>query len=163
MKTTRTLLLISIALIALLLFRTCNQDDCNIEYEDPIGVFNDSIANQKEELYKLHAFNQINEILANNNTPVQYNREVCFELENLENYIHYVKTKSEELGYENLGLRVYQGAIEVNDSIVTTMFFSPTHRETPENITPNENSMGVDNANYGTSGHPPKEFQLTSI
>ena len=160
MKTTRTLLLISIILLTLLLFSTCKEKDCNIDYEDPIGTFNDSIANQKEELYKLHAFNQINEILANNNTPVQYNREVWFDLENLENYIHYVKTKSEELEYENLGLRIYLGAVEEDGIIKTTMFFSPTNREAIRApVGNNRNSTGVNNLNYGTSGEPADEFE----
>ena len=106
------------------------------------------------------------------------NREVWFDLDNLKEYICYVEQKSDSLGYDHLGLRVYFGAKIESDGIPrSTAFFWPTHRFEPEmmNIDPdiededtdetintdsedNENSYGIKGMNYGGSGKPPKTF-----
>lgn len=106
------------------------------------------------------------------------NRGVWFDLENLKEYICYVENRSETLGYENLGLRVYFGATTDSDSVPrSTVFFWPTHRFEPQmmntegtegkedtdetinaNSSENENSYNIKGLNYGTSGRPPKIF-----
>ncbi|WP_452222750.1 hypothetical protein [Lacinutrix chionoecetis] len=174
---TKSLLIIAIAL-AILLFQECETNNtCDCNYEDPIGTLTQPEADVKEETFKdkelvknnvlLHVLNNdldnpdviiqlenLKQQLAASNIPVgAENREVWFDLENLENYINYVKTESLELGYENLGLRVYFAAKET-DSISTTVFFTPTYKEGTRGAEDNKNTPGLKRLNYGNSGDP---------
>ncbi|AUC83146.1 hypothetical protein [Lacinutrix sp. Bg11-31] len=179
----KSLFIICIAL-AVLLFKECEANknsDCN--YEDPTGLITQVEAELKEETFKKKEMlknNVLLQVLNNDldnqdaimqleirkqqlaaaNIPVGgENREVWFDLENLENYINYVKTKSTELGYENLGLRVYFAAKE-DGNVKTTVFFAPTYREGVRGAEDDQNTVGIDRLNFGNSGMP--AFEHTS-
>ena len=174
----KSLLVICIAL-AVLLFKECEANkNNNCSYEEPTGLITQVEAELKEETFKNKEMlknNVLLQVLNNDldnqdaimqleirkqqlaaaNIPVgSENREVWFDLENLENYINYVKTESTELGYENLGIRVYFAAKE-DGNVKTTVFFTPTYREgTRAAVQDNSNTPGIDRLNYGSSGMP---------
>ena len=151
----------AMTLVLLLSLNSCGHD-IGQKYEKPTGLIDAKVANAKEELYKAAAYNKIKEVLLQSKVPVEYNRDVWFDLDNLENYIHYVREESEKLGYEDLGLRVYLGAVEEDGLVKTTMFFSPTHATNSDQTrssgsrsgSSNFNTPGMDCLNYGTAGEP---------
>lgn len=165
MKITKTVLPL-LALFLLLSFYSCNKI-VEQKYDKPTGLIDAKVANGKEELYKSAAYNKIKEVLLQSKIPVEYNRDVWFDLDNLENYIHYVREESEKLGYDDLGLRVYLGAVKEDGIVKTTMFFSPTHASSSDQTrsalsrsgSSNSNTSGVQCLNYGTAGEP-DEFML---
>lgn len=99
-------------------------------------------------------------------------REFWWSLEEIEEYIDYVKSEAKDKGYNNLGLRFYLGHYgkktkEHDDQM--TMFIAPTGSK--EKLTPikgktvgaalaktDENIMDIDAYNRGTAGQPPKEY-----
>jgi len=161
MKTTTSkLLFISSIILALLLFRECSSKDCSA-FEEPKGLISDATANSLEEGYKLKENIKNEIILGAGGTVIQDNREVWFELEEIENYIKYVKNSSDSLGYENLGLRVYFGAKEVDGVIKNTAFFVPTYSgnldgededPTDDDLTANPRAPGINSLNMGDPG-----------
>lgn len=159
MKITK-MVLPTMALLLVFSFNACSKI-VEQKYEKPTGLISTEVANKKEELYKAAAYNKIKEILKESKTPVKYNREIWFDLDELENYIHYVREESEKNGYSNLGLRVYLGAVQEKEKIETTMFFSPTHAaETVRSaVSRNQNSSGIQCLNYGTAGEEPEELR----
>lgn len=174
----KSLLIICVAL-SVFLFKQCEENEnCNCNYEDPTGTITQAEAELKEETFKtkeqlknnvlLQVLNNdlenpeviaqlelLKQQLAAGNIPVgAENREVWFDLENLENYINYVKTESTALGYENLGLRVYFAAKE-DDKVKTTVFFTPTYRDGIRAAQEdNKNTSGIKRLNFGNSGDP---------
>ena len=100
-------------------------------------------------------------------------REFWWSLEELDEYIHYVKKEAEEKGYKNLGLRFYLGKYDKdqNKHEDVTMFIAPTGINTKEPLAPikgqvvGAKSVDVDNNIYGVAafngGHsrkPPKDY-----
>ena len=128
--TTKSLLLI-ILILLFFVFKGCNPNqNCN-DYEIPQGLITDSIADIYEEAYKLKESQKNEIILGAGYTPIDDYREVWFKLDEVENYIKYVKQNADSLGLENLGLRVYFGAKEDSNGVIkNTAFFVPTHDET---------------------------------
>ena len=124
-------LVILILILLFLAFKGCNPKQNSNNYQIPQGLITDSIANIYEEAYKQKELEKNEIILGADHTPIDDYREVWFELEEVENYIKYVKHNADSLGLENLGLRVYFGAKEDgNGTIKNTAFFVPTHDET---------------------------------
>lgn len=155
--TSKSLLLI-ILILAFFLFKGCdNNQNCNCDYDIPQGLISDNTANAYEEAYKLKEM-QKNEIIAGAGYPtINDNREVWFKLDEIENYIKYVKENADSLGLENLGLRVYFGAKEDTNGIIkNTAFFVPTHDETTrspqDSISARINTPGIKKLNMGDPG-----------
>ncbi|MFM9988827.1 hypothetical protein [Flavobacterium sp.] len=102
---------------------------------------------------------------------------IWYSIEELENYIHYIKTEGENKGIQVNGIRFYLG-VYPNDTVtyheksgLTTIFLSPTKRrattdkpnsqntnkvalktETEENVDATE----IQPLNFGGMGNPPK-------
>lgn len=99
---------------------------------------------------------------------------VWFSVEELENYIHYIKTKGEKTGFEVKGIRFYFGVYPeerkyAEKAGLMTLFLTATGKKIKTNTT---NAVGIqtfaliredDNAdistiepmNYGSIGRPP--------
>lgn len=162
---TSTTLLIIVLILSFLLFKECNNKDCNMDYKEPSGLITPEKANILEETYKSNQFTILNEYLNVNGDAAEDNREVWFELDEIKNYIHYVEEKSKNIeGIDDsgtLGLRIYFGAKkmalkrDVRDNIIrSTLFFVPTYREGERSTESNKNITGINPLNYGSSGDP---------
>lgn len=87
-------------------------------------------------------------------------REFWWPLEEIEEYIAYVKDEAAKKGYKNLGLRFYLGKYE-GKKRQTTLFIAPTRkgeekkRGFGEN---NENCYDIPPFNGGFGGIPPKNY-----
>lgn len=172
-----------ILLSAGLLFAgSCHNDDnsnntgtstCTIEADCsmPDGIITRQQADEMEELYKANQYQYINNEIA----PYMDNREVVFSLKELKSYIRYVESLVPAEEVEDLGLRVYLGAKNVDEGGVmvpkTTVFFSPTttgdleddngEKGSTARFDP-DNQVNIEEAsilNYGTSGSVPVEFR----
>lgn len=91
----------------------------------------------------------------------QDTREFYFSLEELQDYIKYVKEESEKKGAVNPGIRIYfgaypQGKFNRNKSY-STVFLAPTH-EVTNSPTSIENNYEIDPYNGSSGGIPPKEY-----
>ena len=97
---------------------------------------------------------------------------VWYSIEELENYINYVKTKGVENGIEVNGIRFYIG-VYPEDGVkykekagLTTIFLSPTKKKTSSileksldvnsSIEINVDVTEIEPLNYGGIGHPPR-------
>ncbi|PCH77604.1 MAG: hypothetical protein COB98_02925 [Flavobacteriaceae bacterium] len=139
----------------------------------PTGLINKKTAIQYEKNYVDHQYKYINQYVNKNlgkNSTEKFkdHREVFFTLENLENYLAYVKKASKEKGYQGLGIRIYFGAKKGADSLYkSTVFLSPTHQSSVNKPSKNAiknsfytakerpiNSTDIDALNYGSSGEP---------
>ncbi|MDC7995422.1 hypothetical protein [Altibacter sp. HG106] len=92
---------------------------------------------------------QIENALGNQDT-----REVMWSLEELQEYLEYIKEESDKAGIKNPGVRVYFGAYDNNDNDRATVFFAPT--KGPENN--DENNYDIAPFNVGNSGWPPYSY-----
>ncbi len=136
---------------------SCN--NCNHNYQTPQGLITSDIANSYEEAYKSNQYEAINAFLSNDGVERTDNRDIWFSMEEMENYIHYVKQKSDSLGLEKLGLRVYFGSKPDSHGITkSTVFFAPTHKVITRGHAPNINSNGISPLNYGNAGMPPNDY-----
>ncbi|WP_290698576.1 hypothetical protein [Lacinutrix sp.] len=112
----KSLLIICVAL-AVLLFKECEANKECQAYDEPTGLIEQSVAEQYHLAYKIE--------VETGNINVDDNHEVWFKLDELENYIKYVKKNAEDEGLTDLGMRVYLGSLN-NE---TNVFFAPTHSE----------------------------------
>ena len=105
-------------------------------------------------------------------------REFWWSLEELEDYIKYVKKKAKKKGYKNLGLRFYLGKygkdVHVHEDGEEhedmTLFIAPTGVHSTKTLTPikravgakaaaeDENIKDMDAYNGGHSRKPPKDY-----
>lgn len=92
-------------------------------------------------------------------------REFWYSIAELEEYIKYVKKKSEEQGITNPGLRIYLGSYpsRAQKKGLTTIFITPTlPDEGMKSLNENEenhiNNYSIDPMNDSNSGWPPKEY-----
>ena len=151
-----------IALVAIFTLASCNFSSKK-EFKKPNGLITNEQANKMEETYKANQHKAINSFLSQNGVDVIDNREVWFSLEELENYIEYVKQESKKQELEDLGIRVYFGAKKnERNEVKSTIFFFPTHNNSnsaTRAAAANSNSYGIQGLNYGSSGDPVDEFQ----
>lgn len=130
--------------------------------------------NQPKQLITKEFAKQLNEgyIKERANLKAKVNDEedanaVWFSLEELENYINYIKVEGESKGIEVTGVRFYLGVYpediqEKEKAGKTTIFLTPTKKNnvggamllatTDENVDATE----IEPMNYGTMGNPPK-------
>jgi len=79
-------------------------------------------------------------------------RDFVWSVEELEEYLAYVKRKSISQGIENPGIRVSLAAYK--DSNNATLFFSPTIGT----LSNSENNYKIESFNKGNGGWPPNDF-----
>lgn len=84
----------------------------------------------------------------------QDTREVMWSVEELEEYLDYVKTESKKAGYSKPGIRVYFGAHNENNNDRATVFFAPT--KTSDKGA--DNNYDIEAFNFGTGGWPPQQY-----
>ncbi|WP_289021360.1 hypothetical protein [uncultured Salegentibacter sp.] len=91
-------------------------------------------------------------------------REFWYSLDELQEYLDYVREKSKEQGVEKPGIRFYLGAYPKTKEkkSYTTMFLSPTKEaqgdteSTEEDTDPNNYEIEPMNITHG--GYPPKDY-----
>ncbi|SDX60250.1 hypothetical protein SAMN05444411_10726 [Lutibacter oricola] len=148
-----------VALVAIITLTSCNCSSKK-EFKKPNGLITNKQADKLEEAYKANQHKAINNFLSQNGINVIDNREVWFSLEELENYIEYVKQESKKQNLEDLGIRVYFGAkMNEKKEMKSTIFFYPTHNSATRAAAENFNSYGIQGLNYGSSGDPVDEFR----
>lgn len=96
-----------------------------------------------------------------------------YSLEELENYINYIKKEGKAKGYKVDGIRFYLGAYPNDNSAegnMTTIFLTPTGKRTEvqkgsvinlpvtsmQQVETNPDIEEISPLNYGGMGHPPK-------
>lgn len=90
--------------------------------------------------------------------------EFWYSVTELEEYIKYVKEKSEEQGINNPGLRIYLGAYpsQGRKKGLSTIFIAPTKDEAEiaddESQTYRLNNYSIDPMNDSQQGWPPTEY-----
>ncbi|HSP12158.1 MAG TPA: hypothetical protein VLO29_06505, partial [Salegentibacter sp.] len=92
-------------------------------------------------------------------------REFWYSLEELQEYLDYVREKSREQGVEKPGIRIYLGAYPQSNEkkSYSTIFFAPTKEKSK--ATDEEKSEDVDENNYeiepfndSQGGWPPRSY-----
>lgn len=116
----------------------------------PNGLIDKDTAQAMEKLYVENQYAVINKNNAAHGDNEPDSRETIFALDEIENYVAYVKQLSEEQGLKDLGIRVYQGAKEEGGKIFTTVFLAPTNG--------GNNSMDILCLDLGTYGRPPTNY-----
>ncbi|MEL0643696.1 hypothetical protein V6251_04830 [Olleya sp. Ti.3.14] len=169
--TSKSLLIICLVL-GFLLFQECQKN--NDSYKEPIGLISLKKAEMYEKNYLENQYKFINEKLnqplvdtiegvdMQDNKYIKDSRAIRFSLEELENYIKYVKAYTDkEYAKDEISLRVYFGAKNVKfekdkDSVMrSTLFFIPTVKEVTRNTeAPHQNINQLNPLNYGSAGDP---------
>ena len=162
--TSKSLLIICLVL-GFLLFQECQKN--NDSYKEPTGLISLKKAEMYEKNYLENQYKFINEKL---NQPlvdtiegvdmqdsdyIKDSRAIRFSLEELENYIKYVKAYTDkEYAKDEISLRVYFG--KDKDSVMrSTLFFIPTVKEVTRNTeAPHQNINQLNPLNYGSAGDP---------
>lgn len=91
-------------------------------------------------------------------------REFWYSLEELQEYLDYVKEKSKEQGIEKPGIRIYLGAYpkSENGKSLSTVFLAPTKEnksiEKTEEEDSDENNYEIEPMNFSHGGWPPMEY-----
>jgi len=83
---------------------------------------------------------------------------VTFSIDQLEEYLAYIKTESAKQGIPKPGIRVYfaayNGGTEAEVAGSTTVFFCPTENDGGNSA----NNYGIDPMNKGGNGWPPNAY-----
>lgn len=116
----------------------------------PKGLIDKTTAETMEKLYVENQYAVINRYNLSRGDHEPDSRETIFSLDELENYIAYVKENSGVLGLKDLGIRVYQGAVEADGKTFTTIFFAPTNE--------GNNTMELLCLDLGSYGRPPTAY-----
>ena len=91
-------------------------------------------------------------------------REFWYSVDELQEYLDYVKEKSKEQGVEKPGIRFYLGAYPKTKEkkSYTTMFLSPTKEASGDTATSGEdsdpNNYEIEPMNITHGGYPPKDY-----
>jgi len=81
-------------------------------------------------------------------------REAFYTVEELEEFLSYVKEESKKQGITNPGIRIYFGAYDDDTSNKATVFLAPTMSDDKNS----ENNYLIESLNYGQGGWPPKNY-----
>lgn len=84
-------------------------------------------------------------------------KDVCavtFNIDQLQEFITYVKTESAKQGIDNPGIRVYFAAYNDKESNKATVFLNATKSDDGNSA----NNYGIDPMNVGTGGWPPNAY-----
>lgn len=91
-------------------------------------------------------------------------REFWYSVDELQEYLDYVKEKSAEQGVEKPGIRIYFGAYpgKGNEKSYSTIFLSPTYEKSDSTHLTEEdggdNNYEIDPLNNSNGGYPPREY-----
>ncbi|HKL36867.1 MAG TPA: hypothetical protein VJ899_11305 [Salegentibacter sp.] len=91
-------------------------------------------------------------------------REFWYSVDELQEYLDYVREKSKEQGVEKPGIRFYLGAYPKTKEkkSYTTMFLSPTKEASGDTATSGEdsdpNNYEIEPMNITHGGYPPKDY-----
>jgi len=144
-----------------------NQETQTTKIKRPQNAIDSKLAKELEKEYVNTRYAVINKYLEIKGGDT---REFWFDLEELKNYIAYVEQEAKELGYSNLGIRIYNGAYPndtaYHDPGYSTVILIPTSTKStskgsflPLNTTLiNDNIMEIPGYNYGHGGKPPKDL-----
>lgn len=143
-------------------------------YEDPKQLIDKNLAIEFNSNYNL----KMGQLL-NDTSEYAHANAVWYSIEELENYINYVKTEGSKKGYEVNGIRMYLGVypnkVEYGKKKgLTTIFLTPTGnkielekgsllgvasvaQESKTATSTDEKDIDdISPLNFGTMGHPPK-------
>jgi hypothetical protein len=80
--------------------------------------------------------------------------DVFFTVEELEEYLAYVKSESAKQNIAKPGIRIYFGAYDNKTSNKATVFLAPTDG----NLTGSSNNYNIEPFNFGNGGWPPNIY-----
>ncbi len=84
-------------------------------------------------------------------------KDVCavtFNIDQLQEFINYVKAESAKQKIDNPGIRVYFAAYNDKESTKATVFLNATESDDGNSA----NNYGIDPLNFGSGGFPPKSY-----
>ncbi len=81
-------------------------------------------------------------------------REVFYSVNELEEFLNYVKEESKKQGITNPGIRIYFGAYNDDKSNKATVFMSPTISDDKNS----DNNYNISPLNQTQGGWPPKNY-----
>jgi hypothetical protein len=81
-------------------------------------------------------------------------REVFYTIEELEEFLNYVKDESKKQGITNPGIRIFFGAYNDDKSNKATVFLAPTNGDDKNS----DNNYNINPFNLNTGGWPPKNY-----
>ncbi|MEX0997756.1 MAG: hypothetical protein WDZ45_11960 [Flavobacteriaceae bacterium] len=81
-------------------------------------------------------------------------REVFYSVEELEEFLNYVKEESKKQGITNPGIRIYFSAYNDAKSNKATVFLAPTVSDDKNS----DNNYSIEALNEGGQGWPPKSY-----
>lgn len=90
--------------------------------------------------------------------------EFWYSVEELEEYLKYVKEKSVEQGISNPGIRIYFASYpeKENGKSFSTVFLAPTKEKISDSLAPDnepvDNNYNIEPFNTVTGGKPPKDY-----
>ena len=164
----QTTLVIALA-TTLLFLNACSEKQ---QYEEPTQLITNNLATDLSGRYIEKRSGLISTDIGKEDASA-----VWYSIEELENYINYVKCKGTEKGIDVTGVRFYMG-VYPNDSVVykekaglTTIFLSPTKKRAAnqnanskseksardgQSSEENVDATEIQPLNYGGLGHPPK-------
>ncbi|MCF6306989.1 MAG: hypothetical protein L3J09_03440 [Flavobacteriaceae bacterium] len=79
---------------------------------------------------------------------------ITFNIDQLQEFINYVKDESAKQGIDNPGIRVYFAAYNDKESTKATVFLNATESDDGNS----DNNYGIDPLNMGNGGFPPKAY-----
>lgn len=147
----------------LFLLNACSE---NVQYEEPTQLIPNDLAVDLSRRYNNERAQLITTNIGKDDATA-----VWYSIEELENYINYVKTQGTEKGIEVTGIRMYMGVYPTDNSYrekagLTTIFLSPTKKRevnvkakslrTKQSLEENVDATELQPLNYGGIGHPPR-------
>ncbi|UAB80364.1 hypothetical protein INR76_09565 [Marixanthomonas sp. SCSIO 43207] len=81
-------------------------------------------------------------------------REFFYSVEELQEYLDYVKDMSTKQGITNPGIRIYFAAYDTQSDDKATIFLAPTNGNTSSS----SNNYSIDPLNKGMGGWPPTNY-----
>jgi hypothetical protein len=81
-------------------------------------------------------------------------REFFFSVDELEEYLNYVKSESTKQSIPKPGIRIYFAAYDNDSSDKATVFLAPTNGPTKSSA----NNYNIDPFNKGNAGWPPNNY-----
>ena len=151
-------------LLASFILSSCSE---GTSYGEPKQLITKEIAKTLNTNYNTKRANVINASIQREDANA-----IWYSLEELENYINYIKNEGKNKGYEVNGIRMYLGVYPETTEYaekqgMTTIFLSPTGNKVPlsegnflTNTTATDKNTNdieeINPLNYGSMGNPPK-------
>ena len=81
-------------------------------------------------------------------------REFIYSVDELQEFLDYVKDESNKQGIKSPGIRIYFGAYDNSESKLATVFLAPTKGGKIDS----ENNYNIDAFNFAGGGWPPRNY-----